>query len=195
MIRDSIEYLVSKIQSLGLFENVYSLVEIVTNAEGRSYPAVYTGNGKYSIIHYSFNNGTAYIRKNGQMIFSEYEVNNYVGCETYSRVVIPLMLLTFKQKNKLPIDCSYTEDLLAETIISYIANNTKDAKQSLNVKQFKITFNSINTDSASVWQNETSNIEQNDINFDIACVAFDMNIEMVVDPKCIENICEPIIQP
>lgn len=59
MFKETIEYITQKIVELNLFEKVYSLVEIVNDAEGKSFPAVYSGNGKYSIIQYSFNNGTA----------------------------------------------------------------------------------------------------------------------------------------
>ena len=79
--------------------------------------------------------------------------------------------------------------ILAETIITYLANNCKDAKQTINAKQFDIVINSINTDSQSVWQEETNGIEQSDINFDIACVQFDLNIEMIVDSSCMTNFC------
>lgn len=192
MIKESIEYIANKIQAMGLFEKVYSLVEIVTNPEGRAFPAVYSGNGKYSIIHYSFNNGTAYLRKNGSITFSDSDVESYNGCSNYQRAFIPLVLVAFKQKSKLPIDCSYSEELLAETIMAYLANNVKDAKQSINVKQFKLSFIDVNTNSAEVWNNETANIEQVDINYDIACVSFLLQLEMIVDVKCLNNFCEPL---
>lgn len=190
MIKESIEYLANKIQSIGLFENVYSLVEIVSNSEGRSFPAIYSTNGKYNVIHYSFNNGTAYLRKNGVIQFTEIEGDSFVGCSYYHQINIPLMLVVFKNKSKLPIDCSYSEELLAETIISYLTNNTKDARQTLFARQFKVLFNSINTDSASVWETETNDVEQKDVNYNIACVSFDITLQILVDPKCMNNFCD-----
>ena len=189
MIKEAIEYLANKVQAMNLFEKVYSLVEIVNDADGKSFPAVYNSNGKYQIIHYSFNNGTAYIRKNGVMQLSTIDVESYVGCTIYYRMSMPIKLVVFKKKNKLPIDCSYSEDVLSETILSYLINNTNDARQVLNIKQFNINFNSINSDSANVWDSETQGIEQKDINFDIACVSFDIDLELVVDPSCLTNMC------
>ena len=71
MIKECIEYVAKKLQDLNLFERVYSQVEIVSDAEGKSYPAVYSSNGKYEIVQYSLNNGTAYIRKDGNLSLTE----------------------------------------------------------------------------------------------------------------------------
>lgn len=190
MFKETIEYVTNKVIELNLFEKVYSLVEIVNDADGKSFPAVYSGNGKYSIIQYSFNNGTAYIRKNGVMTVNETDVETYVGCVTYYQINIPLNLVVFKKKNKLPIDCSLTEDVLAETILFHFTNNVKDYKTTINAQRFKINVSEINTDSASVWSEETEGIEQNDINFDIACVKFEIDVELTVDGKCLTNMCD-----
>lgn len=190
MLKETIEYVTQKVIELNLFEKVYSLVEIVNDADGKSFPAVYNSNGKYSIIQYSFNNGTAYIRKNGNMTITETDEETYIGCVTYKQISIPLNLVVFKKKSKLPIDCSLSEDILAETILYQFTNNVKDYKPTINAQRFKINIDSINTDSASVWSEETEGIEQNDINFDIACVKFEMTVQLVIDSKCLTNMCE-----
>lgn len=190
MFKETIEYITQKIVELNLFEKVYSLVEIVNDADGKSFPAVYSGNGKYSIIQYSFNNGTAYIRKNGTMRINELDIDSYVGCKTYYQVSIPLNLVVFKKKSKLPLDCSLTEDVLGETILFHLTNNVKDYKATINAQRFKINVNEINTDSASVWDEETEGIEQNDVNFDIACVKFAIDVELTIDASCLTNMCD-----
>lgn len=189
MIKETIEYISKKLTELNLFEKVYSLVEIVTDADGKSFPAVYSSNGKYNIIQYSLNNGTAYIRKNGNITLKQNEDDHYNSCSVYYDVIIPLNIVLFKKKSKLPIDCIFSEDVLAETIIFHFTNNVKDYKSTINSKKFSIKINSINTDSRSVWQNETEKIEQTDINYDIACVLFDVDVELLVDAKCLNNMC------
>ena len=189
MIQESIEYIKSKLEQLNLFEKVYSQVEIVTDADGKSFPAVYSSNGKYEIIKYSLNNGTAYIRKDGNIVITESTEETYVGCKTYHVMVIPILIFAFKRKDKLPIDCSYSEDLLAETIYAQLTNETSDYHQSINAKKLKVLIQNINTNSSDVWKNETEKIEQIDVNYDIACISLTGEIQITMDSKCLTKIC------
>ena len=189
MIKEAIEFIVQKLTDTNLFEKVYSQVELVTNSDNKTIPAIYISNGKYKPIEYSANNGTAYFRKNGKITIVETESQNYVGCESFYQITIPLKLVVYKKKNKLPIDCSYTEDLLAETIIAYLSNNLVGWKGTINAQRFSIEFTSIDTDSLAVWNEETNNVEQGDINYDIACVSFEVSLIIIANKKCLTDMC------
>ena len=75
MIKESIQFIADKLTELNIFEKVYSQVELVIDADGKVVPAVYSGSGKYRIVEYSPNNGTAYVRKNGKISISDIEIN------------------------------------------------------------------------------------------------------------------------
>ena len=122
MIQEAIQFIAGKIESLGLFEKVYSQVELIINTDNKKIPAVYIAKGKYKPLDYSANNGTAYLRKASQVQIIDSAVETYIGCDTYLQFTIPIRLVAFKKKDKLPIDCSYTEDFLAEAIIYHLVN-------------------------------------------------------------------------
>jgi len=190
MIAESIEYIAQKLRDMNLFEKVYSQVELVVNADDKRIPAYYTSNGKYKPIEYSANNGTAYIRKSSQININESATETYVGCETYLLITIPTRLVAYKKKSELPVDCSYTEDLLAESIMSYLSNNIKDFKSTINANRLDVQFVTIETDSNLVWTTEVGGIDQQDIPYDIACIAIDFNIILLANPKCLTSICD-----
>ena len=165
MIKESIQFIADKLTELNIFEKVYSQVELVID------------------------NGTAYVRKNGKISISDIDLTGFPACQIAKQLIIPLRVVGYKRKSKLPVDCSYTEDILAETIFSYLSNNTKDLKRVANAIQVKIKVISIDTNSSNVWNDETNGVEQVDINYEIACVALDLELELIADTKCLTNEC------
>lgn len=189
MIKEAIQHIELILEQMNLFEKVYSQVELVINSDKKVIPAVYIGNGKYKQVEYSANNGTIYVRKNGNVSFNEIEVIGIPACEVATQVRIPLRVVAFKNKNRLPIDCSYTEDLLAETIIHHLSTNNKGLKKSANALQASIQITGIDTNSSSVWNDETDNVEQIDVNYTIACVAIEFDVVLLTNTNCFNNMC------
>ena len=189
MISEAIEFLSSKLIELNLFEKVYSQVELITNSDDKKIPAVYISDGKYKPIDYSANNGTAYIRKSSLITIAESPLDSTIGCETLTILNIPIRIVAYKKKSKLPFDCSYTEDILAETIISFLSNNTKQFKSVIQAQKVELIFNSIDTDSYQVWATETAGLLQQDVNYDIACIGIEVYIRITTNLKCLNTYC------
>lgn len=195
MIKESIEFIAKKVSDLNLFQKVYQLVELVTDSENKTIPAVYISKGKYKPVEYSAVNGTAYLRKTGKISVRNVTTETYIGCEESLQIDIPLKLVVYKKKSKLPDDCSFTEEILAETILFHLSNNFTGYKSTVNARRFSLEFESVNTNSVEVWNEETNNVEQVDVNFDIACIAIEFTASMIADKKCLKNICEEITPP
>ena len=166
-----------------------SQVELVIDSEGKIVPALYISKGKYKLVEYSANNGTAYVRKNGKISLSETEIVGIPACESAYEINIPLKVVLYKKKDKLPIDCSYTEDLLAEAVLFQFNSKQKDLKKAVGAMRSNILVKQIDTDSANVWKEETDNLESVDVNYDIACIGIEIDLILISNKNCFKDIC------
>lgn len=184
-----IEHIADKLIGLDLFEKVYELAEIMENAEGKRLPHEYVSNGKYKPISVTSFNGVAYIRKNGTIKNSDVSDESITPCANLMRIEIPLKVVAYKNKVKLPIDCKFSDDWLAERMIPVLTTKSGTLKQSIGANKISIGFDSYNTDSKQVLSEETNFDEQADVNSKIACVSIDVNVSITIERNCFNQLC------
>lgn len=190
MISEAIEYIAAMLAGDGVFQKVYSQVELVTNADGKKVPAVYTANGKYAPVTISPHDGTAYIRKAGSVTIQKDSTESYIGCTDRMQATIPLRIVCFKNKTRLIADCKYSEDKLAEHVWKLLTATTNGLRHATNSAAASIDVTTLDMDSASVWNEETDEVEQADVNYHIACVALTIDVKITAEPRCLIGMCE-----
>lgn len=185
-----IEHISDKLIGLDLFEKVYELVEIMENSEGKRLPHEYISKGSYKPISVTSFNGVAYIRKNGVITNTDASDESLVACSNLMRITVPLKIVAYKNKAKLPIDCKFSDDWLAERVIPAITTKSGTLKQSIGANKISIGFDSYNTDSKQVLSEETNFEEKSDVNSKIACVSIDLSVIITIDRNCFNTLCD-----
>ena len=151
LVEKTIEHLMSKVIGLKLFEMVYGLTELLKVGESGQRPHFYVGNGESKPIQISAFNGVVYFRKNGNITNTDASGESFVGCENLLRVIIPIKLIAIKNRTKLPTDCAYTDDWLAEKIVVEITNKNGALKISTGAAKCEVNAPTWNTNSREIW--------------------------------------------
>lgn len=185
-----IEHISDKLVGLNLFEKVYELVEIMEDSEGKKFPHYYTSKGVYKPVSTTSFNGMAYLRKRGAITNTDVSDESPVACDNLMRITIPLKVVAYKNKAKLPIDCKFSDDWMAERMIPVLTTKSGTLKQSIGANKISIGFESYNTDSKQVLLEETNFDEQKDVNSKIACVSIDVVVSITIDRGCFNTLCD-----
>lgn len=189
LIEKAVEHMQSKLIGTKIFEKVYQLVELL-QADGQqaTHPHEYVGNGVSKPISITAHNGVLYFRKNGTTtIYDSTTTDSFIGCENIMQISIPIKIVAFKNKSKLPIDCIYSDDWLAEQIIVEVTTRNGALKMQTGASKCSINVNSFNTNSREILAMETN--EQLDVNTKIACCSVDVVVSITIDKNCFNKIC------
>ena len=87
----------------------------------------------------------------------------------------------------MPNDSAFSDDDLAESVISAVIGRSAQLKLSVGAFLAEITTSGWDTDSRRVWNEETN--EQRDVNTTIACCSVDVNVSFIIDMKCLKTLC------
>lgn len=188
MIKPSIEYINCQLFSLGYFEKVYSLCEIITKGN-KTFPAEYKNKGEYTEINnFDKYNGVCYIRKNGDVSVSEAD-DSLRACTNLSNVSMPLKLVAVIPRKKIEVDNNFTEDIVAQRLIKALITKSSDFKIALSAKSAKVLIDSYSTNSIGILSGEYSGISKKDINYKFIYISLDISINALVSNDCLVQDC------
>lgn len=183
MIKDIVDYLNTKLNTLGYFDSILCLAEKIEK-EDKQYPAIYTNN-EYVPINLDDVSSTTYWRKNGDVSFSPQ--NNETGVGIQYVGTIPLKLVFFKRKEA-KFNDQYFTDNICLAIISTLTVNNAALNPMLNAKKVRVTANKYTTD-----RKQIANDEYDGINFEpqyqYAYGSIEFDLTFVTNSQCYKNIC------
>lgn len=188
MIKNAVEYINTKLETLNYFEKSYGLCEIILKSD-KSFPAEYHTKGEYKQINnFDKYNGVSYIRKSGDISISDAD-DTLLACGVLSNVSMPLKLVVIVPRSKLECDDKFSEDVIAQTIIRAITVRGGDFRSALGARQASMSITSYSTDSLSILAEEYSNAKKKDINYKYAYLSLEISIEATVTQDCLTRDC------
>jgi hypothetical protein len=191
IVQTVIDYLQSKIKTSNIFEGVFGLSDSIVDSSGNKYPCEYIGNGKFKPININAFNGVVYFKKNGDVTNQDVTAsfNNKGNCDKIFQIGIPLRVIAFKKKSELPIDCVYSDDYVAETLLAIMNDKHTGLRSSLNAMSCNVSWIAYSTNTILIWQSETT-AETIDINTTMSCVAVDVIVSITIERNCIQYACQ-----
>lgn len=188
MIKQTIEFINCQLSSLGYFEKVYSLCEIITKGD-KTFPAQYNSNGEYlQINNFDKYNGVSYVRKDGDVSISEAD-DTLRSCNNLSNVSIPLKIVSIIPRKKIDIDNNFSEEIVAQTLIKSLITKSGDFKTLLSARSAKILVSSYSTDSVKILSEEYSGLSKKDVNYKYIYLSLSINANAFISNECLIQDC------
>lgn len=185
MFKPAIDYLNTKIETTGFFNEVNCLAEKIER-EGKTYPALCLGT-EFKSINLDLKGSFSYWRKNGDVTISE-EENLTGACSIQYNTTIPLKLVGFMRKDNPYNDCYFTDSIVME-LISTLTTNNSALKGLMKAKSVRVSATKYVTDPISVANEEYSD-NQFEARYSHAYFSIDFNLNIISNQNCFNNICD-----
>jgi hypothetical protein len=175
----------------GYVNTHFEYCELIKNGEV-TYPAQYVGGGNYEQVMNNDTNGNSYLRKNGDVSFSDPtglagKKVKACGSSSFVKITIPLRLVMIVLKSKLG-DNAFSDDKLALDMNNYLSSAVTTTIFGVQSLSYNVTGH--DTDSISIWSQEVKGMEYQ-MNFNYSYVAINFNVEAIVNPSCLTEDCSP----
>lgn len=186
MLKDSITYWNSKLQTRGFFNEVLCLVERIER-EDRVYPAQYSTNGEYKQINLDQYGSLCYWRKNGDVTVAEESNTGSIGVQY--RTSIPLKLVGYIPKTY--ADDQYFADNVISEIIGILTTSNSALKAAFKAKTVRLTAVKYVTDARTVSDGEYENVPF-EPKYSNAYFSIDFELVFVTSSQCYTEICSDL---
>lgn len=168
-----------------VFNERLGLAEIIserTGDETKRFPAVRVGNGQLKQI--DLDHIVSYHRLRGNKGV-EYTDNNTRGCTKSVRITYPMHMI-----GMLKNDCQYSDDTICNNIANGLNGITipKSIKSQIMAWLAEVQVVEINQDSASVFEQEYTNVDLN-IDYGYAYFSISYNLIIEADSACLSTTC------
>lgn len=178
-----IDYLVAKLNLLGIFDKVYCLTELKNDGE-QKYPVHYKQNGDWERIEIDQRNGVSYFRCED---VTSSEIENRYGTDILLQSNFDIKVIAYKRKGDVGTDNAYSADGLADVLKKQLTFRNETLQATINSRSVKSIVVSENTDSADIYNEEYSPAPQPDIPFKWSVVSIGVNVEVVHRRDCMDN--------
>lgn len=186
MLEAIILYINNRISGLDTFARLFSLCELIKDADESVFPAEYCSKDEYkNVTDFDFFKGVAYHRLRGEVTRSEIEGANS-GCDLQITQTYPMRTVALVGKDILNTDNNFIDLKIAENIINIltIKNNNILAKE-LKADVVTIKINSYTIDKEVILSNEFQNIKPK-VDFNNVMVSIDYDVIVEGSHKCFE---------
>lgn len=189
MLRTIAERISSQIS--GITQKVIPLAKQLTNSDGKTFPAIYKGQGQYSEISPDNYAGLCYIRQIAPTTISENtefkRAMNDVSDYRYN-----LRLVACIKNSVFGSDDSFTSDVVALSLVKLINDSDFSLKADLNANFASVKAVSYNTDVKNILTKEYSGIDRlkNSVPYDFTLIAIDIEVIVTISSNCIELLCK-----
>lgn len=171
----------------GYFTKFYEYAERIEKIENgvKKFPQTYIGQGNYTQIYDFDVNGSGYIRKNGEV--RAYKLDDKESCGGLNPtidLIVPLRLIAGIPKKNAG-DNSFSDDLIALDLLSYIGKKQPAIDQ---VQSVIGNVSGYQTDRDTIWSEEVKGIEKQ-LRLDLSLIAIDFTLTFRATLECIKNNC------
>lgn len=168
------------------FQQQFELAEQTTDGKGKLQPKIYCTKGQLDNIDLGNKNGVSYWRKTGAVNIDRDDDTSSISCIDDYTFTYPLVLIGAVPKKKLSKDDSYSEERMIITIIKQLTS--VNLKTILKAKSADVNPGAYETDSVTILKQEYSSVDN--INYDLAYFALNINVVVQIREDCIPEECE-----
>jgi len=175
----------------GIVQKQIPLATQRTTSDGKTFPAIYKGQGQYSEINIDNYAGLCYFRTNGKVQVSEFnELKRPLN--DLKRYEYQLRLVVCVQNSTLGTDNEFTPDSLALTFVKQMQEVNGVLKQDLEANFTIIQCKSYDTDAKDILAEEYAGIERlkNSVPYTYSLIAIDLTVDVVISDNCIQLLCK-----
>lgn len=152
MLKNVIEYINERLETLNIIEQRNGLCEIITDGD-RTLPAEYCENKYIPISEFTNYKGVCYYRLEGYSIEQNNEGSSS-GCSIYSKKTYDIKSV-FCIKKDVYQNSAYAEELIINNIEKTISiQNSKELCEELNMDVVSININSVKIDRKQLYKEE-----------------------------------------
>ena len=90
----------------------------------------------------------------------------------------------------MPKDDGYTDDRVASDLIKAITTKTGDLKKLIKARSINISATNYSTNNEEILRREYVNYDKNEINFKWVLVSVELDVNVIIDTSCFNEICE-----
>ena len=190
ILEKSINYLNGKLDALGYASALIGLCRKVADDKGVAGPKQYCSGGEFKAIDPDYTNGTSYWRRISDPVIAEASAeNSLASCELPLQITERLRLVMYVPKAKLTKDDSYCEERIATTVIRELTTRSAAFKNLLSAKSVALFAETYKTEGAAVLAEEYDDIGRSAIRFEIAYLAIDFTLTIIISRKCLPEEC------
>lgn len=175
----------------GITQRVVPLATQRTTSDGKTFPAIYSGNGQYSEISPDNYAGLSYFRINGRTRISDFtELKR--ACDEIKQYDYPIRLVACIKNELTGTDDGFTSDALALTLIKELNGLDGSLKQDLSANFTSVKCVSYDTDVKDILTEEYKGMDRlkNSIPYEYSLIAIDIEVQVIISTDCIELLCK-----
>lgn len=189
MIRSTINYINSQIETLGIFSKLNGLTKIWKKGD-MEFPAVYSGGGDLEAINFDYTLANVYHRISGSVGIEQSE-DSATGCDILITETYPMRLVCYFPNKILGKDDEYSALRVSTNLKNILpALNLTSISNDFQLDSIDIELTGIDLDSFSVFDDEFSGIEYK-IPAEYNLIALEYDIILTGSQNCFLNYdCE-----
>lgn len=189
MLEAIINYLNQKLVQSGLFERVFCLAELHTDATGQTAPRMYIAEGELEhVTEPDKYKGMCYWRKVGDTSVGVQRRANSVPCREDIEFSHRLKLVCLIPRDALDKDDAYSDERVAESLIADLTES-KQLKTQLNATRVSISVSSYQTDNTTLLSAEYSNLKKRDFRYRFVYLALEVSAVVEINKSCLTQTC------
>ena len=185
MLKAIIDYINLQLCSVGIFETVAGLCDIIGDGESH-YPAKYVGNGKYDSLNNNLTsyNGLCYIRRNGPATDSAGD--DTITSSTTRLFSFPLTIVCIVPKKNLNDD-AYSDNELANIVTKALSGVSRPVRIAINANKVDIDITSQEANNQAILNKEYKGVKFVDVPYNLSYLSIDFSATVDINNACIES--------
>ncbi len=180
MLKEVIDYINSRIETLNIIESRHGLCEIITDGT-RFFPAEYCNNTHTPVSEFTKSKGVCYYRLEGKTIEQDNNESSS-GCAVYSKKNYDVKAV-FCVKKDVYENTAYAEELIINNLEKTISRqNIKSLCTSLNMDVVSVNVGGVKMDRKQLYKEEYNT--ENKVGYEYAYFALSLNIAIEGELEC-----------
>lgn len=176
MLKNVIDYINQKIETLNIIQERFGLCELITDGE-RQFPGEYCEGEYKTVSDFTDNKSVSYHRLNGDIGIDQNNEDSSNGCGVYTKKTYPLRSVFFLRKD-IYKNNAYAEELIISNIEKAISSqNVKDLCQELNMEVVSIITTGTILDRNKLYKDEYN--QDNMVGYEYAY--FSILIDVIIE--------------
>lgn len=191
MINDLFCDISEKLMGTGYFDTVYEYCEIIKRTDTLR-PMYYKGfKAGYVDVQNFDKNGTAYIRKRGNVsVQVDSRATRLTSCTDKSQMItatFPLRLVVAVPKANLE-DSPLVDDILAADLMGVLQSDMQSTATLMDAVSVVCTVSGYDTDSVTIWEAENKGVQLDETKvYRFSYIAMDFICEVKGNVECLQN--------
>lgn len=175
---------------LGYYDQIFPWVTMIT-VDGITAPRYYDGDGMIQNIMDFEKGGLGYLRKNGKTSFVELENESFTSCVTdeyLHQITLPVRIVSAIRRDVFQCDDAFVDEYHVNELIGVLSGKPSGLAVELSARSVRYKPTTTVAEPQTVWNEETTDSGYKVPQW-LSLVALDMNVVVVIDSECLQNVC------